>query len=399
MSGRPRVLIAHPYLRPSGGGNAVAAWAIEALRHHYSVHLATLAPVDCATVNESFGTSLIPNDFELHLPPVSYRCLLQFFPFPGALLELNLTNRWARQVDRRHRFDVVLSTQNEMDFGRHGLQYVHYPWLYLPRPADEIRWYHHAPGALATYRYLCRRIGGSSTEGLRQNRSLANSRFVAGRFLDVYGVPAEVLYPPVAEDFPTVPWESRASAFVAVGRIHPTKRWLDALAIVESLRARGHQELGFTLIGHEDDRHLVQHLRGLERTRPWFRLLTNLSRPQLLRELLRHRYALHPMHEEHFGIAPAEIVKSGCLLFAHDSGGPREIVGFVPELLFSTIEQGVDRAQRVLVDPQLAQRLRDHLARQGSLFSTTSFMRQLREYVRGSHSPGHSCDSIGIPNA
>ncbi len=61
---RPRVLIAHPYVYPSGGGNSVAAWALQALHDEYEVTLATLGPVDYNAVNGSFGTSLRKEDFE-----------------------------------------------------------------------------------------------------------------------------------------------------------------------------------------------------------------------------------------------------------------------------------------------------------------------------------------------
>ena len=46
---RKRVLIAHP----SGGGNTVAAWALEALRESCELSLATLGPVDYDAVNRS----------------------------------------------------------------------------------------------------------------------------------------------------------------------------------------------------------------------------------------------------------------------------------------------------------------------------------------------------------
>src|SRR5580658_4153908 len=98
---RPTVLIAHPYLYPSGGGNSVAAWAVEALRDEFDVTLAVLGPVDCEAVNRSFGTSLRPEDFALRVAPPSLRALLRCFPTPGALLQQCVTMRWAQTLDRK----------------------------------------------------------------------------------------------------------------------------------------------------------------------------------------------------------------------------------------------------------------------------------------------------------
>ena len=62
-----RVLVAHPYLHASGGGNVVAAWALQALRDEFEVTLATLGPVDCAALNRNFGTSLADRDFAIRI--------------------------------------------------------------------------------------------------------------------------------------------------------------------------------------------------------------------------------------------------------------------------------------------------------------------------------------------
>ena len=169
---RKRVLIAHPYVHASGGGNLVAAWSLQALRDCCEVSLATLGPVDYAALNSNFGTSLADGDFKLELAPERYRRLIRCVPTPGALLHICLTMRLAQNLDRRSPYDLLFSTQNEADFGRRGLQYVHHPWLYLPRPDFEMRWYHRLPGLVTAYRSACQRVARASNEGLRRNLSL-----------------------------------------------------------------------------------------------------------------------------------------------------------------------------------------------------------------------------------
>jgi glycosyltransferase involved in cell wall biosynthesis len=380
-STKKRVLIAHPYVSASGGGNAVAAWALQALREEFHLELATLGPIDFAAVNRSFGTSLRPGDFPVHLAPTSTRYALRCMPTPGALLERSLTIRLALDLDRAAPYDVLFSTQNECDFLRPGIQYVHFPAFYLPRPEIELSWYHKLPGMLDAYRAVCRRLERGSPEGVLRNLTLANSQFVAERIRERHGIGSLVLHPPVPGDFPDTPWADREAAFVALGRIHPTKRWHWTVEIVEELRRRGHP-VSLTLIGHQDDRDYSRALWRLQATRPWFRMLHDLNRQQLAETVARHRYGLHTMEDEHFGIAPAELQRAGCVTFVHNSGGPVEIVGGESSLTFDDPAGAVEKIDRMLRDPDLELRLRGHVAAQRERYSVETFCRRLRTLVR-----------------
>lgn len=365
----------------SGGGNAVAAWALQALRQEFDLELATLGPIDFPAVNRSFGTSLRKGDFAVHLAPASTRRLLRWMPTPGALLERSLTVRLALDLDRVAPYDVLFSSQNECDFLRPGIQYVHFPAYYLPRPEIELRWFHKLPGALSSYRALCRRLERGSPAGVLRNLTLANSQFVAERIRERHGIGSLVLHPPVPGDFPETPWADRESAFVALGRIHPAKRWHWTVEIVEELRRRGHP-VSLTLIGHQDDRDYSRALWRLQATRPWFRMLHDLNRQQLAETVARHRYGIHAMEDEHFGIAPAELQRAGCVTFVHNSGGPVEIVGGESNLTFDHPAGAVEKIDRMLRDPDLELQLRRHVAVQRERYSVELFCENLRALVR-----------------
>ena len=339
---KKRVLVVHPRVTAVGGGSSVAAWTLQALREHCDLSLATLQPLDCDALNRTWGTSLRASDVRLHVAPPRYRNLLHLMPTPGALLETCLTMRLAKGLDRQHHYDVLFGTHNEADFGRRGITYVHYPWVYLPRPREEIRWFHRIPGAVGAYRFLCQRISRGSNEGLRRNVTIANSSFIAGRVRQAHGIGSMVVFPPVTSDFPDTPWEQRQPAMIAVGRINGCKRWEMAVAVVEEVRRRGH-DLALTLIGHRDDPKYLERLQGLAATRPWFRMRWDLTREELLVAVASHRYGIHTMENEHFGMGPAEIVRAGCLLFAHNSGGPVEILGGESGLLFDDVAQAADK--------------------------------------------------------
>jgi glycosyltransferase involved in cell wall biosynthesis len=379
---KKRLLIAHPVFGAFGGGNGVAAWAIEALRDTYDISLATLWTPDCPAVNRTFGTSLRDSDFAVHLAPPSYHRLMRALPTQGSLLETCLTMRLAQEVDRKEHFDVLLGTQNEIDFGRRGIHYVHHPWVFLPRPEFEMLWYHYIPGMLTGYRMLCAKIARSSNAGLRRNLSLVNSDFIARRVRETHGVESMILYPPVPGGFPEVAWEKRQRGFVALGRIHEHKRWDMAIAIIEEVRRRGH-DVTFTLIGSRDSPECHARMAALAAERPWFRMLNDLSREELAATVAGHRYGIHTMLEEHFGIGPAEMQRAGCIVFVHNSGGLIEIVGGNPRLLFDNVQEAADKIERVLTDPACEEALRRHVAAQRDRFSAEMFCSSLREIVAG----------------
>jgi len=337
--------------------------------------------VDCPALNRNFGTSLRESDFDLRIAPARYRSLLRLVPTQGALMEIAVTARWARALAAAERVDVALSTHNEMDFGRPGLQYVHYPWSYFPRPDIEMQWFHHIPGVLAGYRGLCQLVAGGSIEGRGLNLSLANSRFVAGKIREVYGTESDILYPPVPGSFPDVPWQERRSAAVAIGRMHPVKRWEMAVEIVELARSGG-VDIGMTLINQPDSIDYGRRIADMAAGRPWFRLLTGITREQLAAEVVHYRYGIHTMKDEHFGIAVAEMVRAGCIPLVHDSGGPVEIVGGHGELRFRTAEEGAAALRAVMEDASLQDRLRTELVRQRERFSVEAFCESLLRVVR-----------------
>src|SRR5262249_32021095 len=158
-----------------------AAWALQGLSEEFDVTLATLRSIDYEAINQSFGTCLREGNFAVRTAPRYYRETLRSLPIPGALMEICMLMRWVQHLDRSQHFDVILSTHNEADFKRRGIQYVHFPWVYLPRPRIELRWYHRIPGFIRLYRATCGFVARCSNEGLRRNLSLANSSFVASK--------------------------------------------------------------------------------------------------------------------------------------------------------------------------------------------------------------------------
>ncbi len=94
-----------------------------------------------------------------------------------------------------------------------------------------------------------------------------------------------------------------------------------------------------------------------------------------------HRYGIHGMREEHFGMAPAEMARAGIIVWVPKGGGQVEIVGQEPALMYDAEEDGAARITAVLADPAAQQRLRTSLAARAEMFSTDRFVREVREIV------------------
>src|SRR5690349_13583568 len=126
------ILLIQPSLGPPGGAAGVAAWMIEALRGEYDITVLTWDAVDVGHTNRYFGTSLRKSDFTALLPFPAQRWLVDRAPLPLTLLKMQLLVRRAKRLHRD--YDLLISASNEADLGRPGIQYVHFPAAFLPRP-------------------------------------------------------------------------------------------------------------------------------------------------------------------------------------------------------------------------------------------------------------------------
>lgn len=381
-----RILVIHPRLQPPGGGEAVGAWTLQALQSRHEVTLATTRPVDWGAIDRYYGTAIDPRRVRVALLPRLRRLLVDVQPTTAALVEGAVHFRWARSLAPEH--DLILSTSNEWDFGRPGIQYIHFPRMYLPRPDHDLRWYHLGGGMVRAYTRLCLALGGVDPAGVARNLTLANSAWTARHFEARHGGEARVLYPPVPGDFPEVPWDERTAGFLIVGRISPEKRIEDAVEIVRRVREAGH-DVRLDVVGAPGDPAYVARVRGMvERDAAWLGWHTGLARAEYARLLATRRFGIHAMRDEHFGIAVAELLRAGCVPFVPTSGGPREIVGEDPALLFGSVEEGVARVRALLESPSELAKVRLRLEARRGLFGVERFMAELLAAVESFGSPG-----------
>jgi glycosyltransferase involved in cell wall biosynthesis len=93
------------------------------------------------------------------------------------------------------------------------------------------------------------------------------------------------------------------------------------------------------------------------------------------------RYGIHGMREEHFGMAPAELVRAGALVWLGRGGGQIEIVGGEVALLYDTEEEAAEKIAAVLADPAEERRLREHLRGRAERFAPGRLVDEVREIV------------------
>jgi hypothetical protein len=100
------------------------------------------------------------------------------------------------------------------------------------------------------------------------------------------------------------------------------------------------------------------------------------------------------MREEHFGMAVAELVRGGSIVFVPRGGGQREIIGGEDRLLYGTAAEAAEKITRVLSSPHLQSLLREHLVVRRELFSMERFTRQIQALVRNFAAKGAEVASM-----
>ena len=376
-----RVLLVQPSMQPPGGSNGVAAWVLQSLVPDHRVTVLSWSPVEVDPINRFFGTHLRQSDCDTIVVPRSWRALADRLPVPGMLIKLSLLMRYTRKVS--HGFDVIFGMFNEADFGRRGIQYLHYPTYLRPRPNVDLRWYHPPRAGLGLYYEAADRIADFSIERMKSNLTLVNSNWTGERVSRFMGVPTRTLYPPVVDPAPGLEWDARHNGFLAVGRISPEKDYERVMRILSRVRER-FPGITLTIVG-TSDRHTERYLRSLrslaQSLGPWIDIRQDLSRDDLRALMSAHRYGIHGMREEHFGMAPAEMARAGVVVWVPRGGGQTEIVGHEPALMFDSDDDAVEKMAGTLSSAVEQRRLRELLAVTGEQFSTTRFIAQVRDIV------------------
>jgi glycosyltransferase involved in cell wall biosynthesis len=378
---RAKVAVIHPGLG-FGGSEAAVLWTIEALKAEYDVTLISMGDVDLERLNAYYGTSLATGDFSTRRVPLpwGFRNTSKFSGLKGRFLQ-----RYVRRVAPE--FDVLISGYGPMDFGKPGVQIIAdfsfvEDWRLELHPTFRTRktWFYGDTLVRRTYLGICERIAPVHPEAWKQNITLANSSWSAARLLKKYGILSQVVYPPVSVDFPSTPSRDRDKGFVCLGRVSPEKCVHSVIAILQKVRERGH-DVHLHILGGLDDSDYANQVRSLaERCREWV-FLEGITLGDRKRELLAgHRFGINACPNEAFGIAVAEMVLAGCVVFVPNGGGQVEIINH-PALIYQNDADAVEKIAAVLTHETEEEALRTYLRAGSKTFSVETFVGAVRRTI------------------
>jgi glycosyltransferase involved in cell wall biosynthesis len=94
-----------------------------------------------------------------------------------------------------------------------------------------------------------------------------------------------------------------------------------------------------------------------------------------------HRYGIRGMREEHFGMAPAEMLRAGMIVWVPNGGGQVEIVGSNADLVYDSEDDAVEKITRALRSKRVEDDLRAKLQEREAMFGTSRFVAEIQEIV------------------
>ncbi len=374
-----------------GGGNVVLVGVIEALKKENQVTLLSWAPISLAALKYDYGIWFRKTDFRVLVAPYFFRLLLKLAPYLSFMRSTIMTLR-CRRI--KNDYDVVIWLNNEGDLGCRGVQYVHDPpdlpysrsnkkptlrlSILLSRDFWAFFKLQYRPSIL---------LPTFSFDRMKGNLTLVNSSSTRSRLEEAHGIVATTVYPPILGDFPNVRWEERLDGFVCIGRLLPFKNYEKLIQIIAAVRSKMPGNIHLHIVGTKsvdtvEDMLYCKRLRRQVQNLSWVFLNENLSRVELTALITRHRYGIHGMVNEPFGLAVAEMICGGCIVFVPRNGGPMEIVGDDDRLLFDTVEEASARIIHVLGSRDERVALRNHLNSRRNLFTLERFTHHVQVVVR-----------------
>jgi glycosyltransferase involved in cell wall biosynthesis len=380
LSAPLRIALVHPGLGVGAGSEARPIWLATALKETARVTLIVMGSIDLAALNTFFGADLRPKDvdFVFVSPPRGTR--RRFAALRGRPI-----HRYIRK--HRNDYDLWISTYNVMDFGVRGVQFIA-DFSFdddLRRRFDKS-----APGARgllyrksplrSAYIWLGKRLAGQAKRGWMRNVTVANSQWSRTVLSRCYGLECPVIYPPVHVRPVASPWGGRENGFLVVGRIEPEKNLERIISILGRVRREGFN-VHLHILGRIMKTPYVRMIATLcDQNREWASL-DGLKGGQEKDEFLaRHKFGLSGRQYEPFGIAVAEMVKAGCLVWVPDGGGQAEIVDN-SALTFTDDDEAVAKITAVLRSEERQRELLAHLAVQAGKFSQERFMDEARSLL------------------
>ena len=374
MSARRCVAVWDQHWSTFGGGEQVAGAIAHALAERHDVTVLSPDPLDLAMANERLGLDLSACDHR-HV--------------------INDLDASAASGD----FDVFVNCtylSRATNQSPVGWYYVHFPQI-PPSRRDALRHWFGLAGSTAVSLAprvpqrlehvragFTRRVEDSSFVGSYE-RFFANSQFTSRWVERLWGVRADVLYPPVPD---VVGLDDKRPTILNVGRFFEPrsghcKKQLELVVAFDSL---GDREWTLALAGGCDGPNR-DYLLAVRRASLGKSIEVHVNAKRDLVDRLLSESAIywhasgfgedperHPERLEHFGIAVVEAMAAGAVPLVFAAGGPLEVVrdgrdGFH----WTSLDQLVRLTRQLIDDDGLRRRLSRSAQRRASEFSSARF--------------------------
>lgn len=377
----PAIAIVSPCFHIGGGGTeGVIAGMLEAFKRDYTVYFISIDKINLELLNETYVTNIKENEIKIIQVDVPNWLKDKF-----ALLRWALLVRFCKRIAAQ--FELMISAYNIMYFGKKGIQYIgdfsfddrlRYPIGSWSRGL--MRFFYRDSILRWIYLKLCELIAGTSKDDQWKNLTITNSRWSKEVIKNVFGIEAKLIYPPVVSPSINIPWEKRENGFVSLSRISPEKNIDKIIDILNKVRKR-RQDIHLHILGRIDDANYYEYLKKLcEGNESWIFMEGLVIGNKKIEYLHQHKFGISARTYEPFGIAIAEMVKSGCVVWAPKGGGQQEIVNH-PDLIYTDIDDAANKIEEVLRNEGMQLNLRNHLAEQSKKFSSEKFMAEIRKVV------------------
>lgn len=358
---RVRILFVHPDVYALGGAEQVCVRMMAVAQRLGNVTLVHCGgELDCERIWNWFHVPLDSTRVRFVTTGSAARIFGRLQRKP--IMKYALAMRYARRIASE--FDLIVGTFGECPIpARHGIQYIHVPifslspqaFQYLNANSDKPVQYWLRP----FYVRASRMLGRWDIKEINRKRTLVNSLWTADVVHELYGLSSTVVPPGIQVQLTPdsrrwIDWIHRDSGFVMLGRIHPSKRLELGVEIIKRLRASGH-DVQLHIVGRGGGNY-AEHIKGLVAQLPFVHLHLDLGRSELEHLVVRHKFGLHACEYEHYGISAAELQALGCVVFAPDVAGQREVVRN-SEQRYVNADDAVNKIGRLLRNTRLCTQL------------------------------------------
>ena len=352
----------HPHCSSGGGGERVLWNSIQALQRRYSFILCVIYTADPVDKKEEVIKG-VKRVFNIELPrPVEFVHLrstgalnLKMWPL-STLLGQSIASMWVGMEAFSSFIPNVFFDTTGLAFnlilfkwlGRCKTAcYVHYPTIstdMLKVVEDQEQAFNNAAwisnSIVMTKLKLLYYVVFSLLYSLVGNRSdvvMVNSSWTHGHIQAIWNPRRlSIVYPPCDTDAFMTPTSSSSVnnnqfRIVSVGQFRPEKRHEMQLQILKEFLKHVKQKdrIKLVLIGscrNEEDEKRFKRLQNAAKElnlHKYIEWRTKVPFIALKKELQMASAGIHVMSNEHFGIGIVECMAAGCVMVAHDSGGPK----------------------------------------------------------------------------